>query len=175
MSYEKFITKDEVADFFDIDDPDEIKEIHMKTGQFTVNSWLRDLGYEPNNYDGSYEDLFMAALFFIAEDLSKIGIITWSVGEIEQENFGAISRRFPRWQPMFFFARGNAKGFYELLPHQTYHMAAIQFMYRFARSHNKETLRVNEALAKDTSHRGYGWDRTPLAGSEIIDIEDDFE
>ena len=174
MPYEKYITKQDVIDFYDIDDASDVKDVHMRAGQYEVNSWLRIKGYDPDNYDGTYEDLYCAALFFIGELLSKIGVVTWSVGEIEEERFGVLSRRFPRWQPMFFFARGMAADFYGLLPHETYRMAAYQFINRFNRTYDKDTLRDVALVIEDTSYRGYGWNHEPgNDGSELTEFPDE--
>jgi len=174
MPYEKYITRDEVIDFYDIDIESEVKEVHMKVGQFTVNSYLRETGYNPDDYDGSYEMLFLAALFWIGEILSNLGIVTWSVGQIEEERFGILSRRFQRWQPMFFFARGMAKDFYGLLPHETYRMAANRCMEQFNLSYDKDVLYSGPQIYKDTSHRGYGWtyETEDDLDNEVADIDD---
>jgi len=174
MAYEKYITKQEVVDFYDIEEASEIKEVHMKVGQFTVNSYLRSTEYNPDNYDGTYEMLFLAALFFIGEELSKLGIVTWSVGEIEEERFGILARRFPRWQPMFFFARGMAKDFYGLLAHETYRMAAVRCIDQFNESYDKDYLPTGEVIYKDTSHRGYGYtyESEDDLENEVMDIEE---
>ncbi|RLC37101.1 hypothetical protein DRH29_03055 [candidate division Kazan bacterium] len=172
MAYTKYITKTLVKEFFDIDDESEIKDEHMQIAQITTNSYLRRYGFDPDKYGSSDEDLVAATLFFIGEILSKLGIITWTVGEIEEERFGILSRRFPRWQPMFFFARGMAQGFYDLLPHETYRMEGIQFIKRFMMSHERDTLRTTAVVKKDTSYRGYGWDYEPSSESEITEPSD---
>jgi hypothetical protein len=170
--YSKYVTKEFVAEFFDISDINEITDAHMQIGQFWVNSMLRRWGFNPDNYGSTDEDLVAACLFIMGETLSKRGIITWTVGEIEEERFGILSRRFPRWQPMFFFAQGSAEGFFELLPHQSYLMEAVQFIKRFVLSHARDTLNVTGVVVKDTSHRGYGWAYQPEAEQELTEPED---
>jgi len=167
MAYTKYITKEFVKEFYDIDDITEITDAHMQIAQFTTDSFLRYHGFDSTNRSSADDDLVAATLFFIGEILSKRGIITWTVGEIEEERFGVLTRRFPRWQPMFFFARGMAEGFYDLLPHESYRMEGIQFVRRFVMTNARDTLRSTGEVYKDTSYRGYGWDYEPSSSNEV--------
>ena len=172
MAYEKYITKEDIVAYYGIADPTEIKNIHMRVAQVWVDSQIKKRGYIPSKYDGTYDELAMACLFIIGEELSKMDIITWTPGQVESERIGAVERKFPKWQPMFFFAQGLIGQFDQLLPHETYRMLALAFIKMFSETHDKDKLRPMIRVYKDTSHRGYGWEYRPDYESETKNTSD---
>ncbi|GAF95246.1 unnamed protein product [marine sediment metagenome] len=170
MAIGKYISKEIVKDFYAISNINKIKDAHIQYAENWVDSGIRILGFDHTKYDSTDPDLYTAALLIIGELLSKLKVITWTCGQIEEERIGLISRRFPRWQPMFFFATGVAKGFYNLLPHQTWLMEAREYIERFAQSNQRDRVFVPAICKKDTSYRGYGWDYEPQSRTEIRDL-----
>jgi len=72
--------------------------------------------------------LWGAHVCMVLEGLGGRGQIETSSGDISESKVGNVTTQFQRWQPMFFFAKGMAQGFYELLPHKTYLMKAMQMV-----------------------------------------------
>jgi len=167
----KYADKADIALFYDIDVVSEITDMHMMMARMWVDSQIRYKGYTPTNYDDTYEELVAAFVYYIGELLANSGVITWQTGQIEEEQIGVMRRSFPRWQPMFFFSRGRADRFYDLLPHQTPLMKARQCIRRFWLTYDKDTVRTSVVVISDTSHRGWGWNYQPTAENERQNTE----
>ncbi|PNX48636.1 MAG: hypothetical protein BV459_01960 [Thermoplasmata archaeon M11B2D] len=72
--------------------------------------------------------IWSAGLCLYMEYLSMRGQIQQTSGDIKTHKVGDVMTDFQRWQPLFFFAKGMAEDFYNLLPHETYRMKALQFL-----------------------------------------------
>jgi len=72
--------------------------------------------------------LWASHVCLVLESLSMRGQIEQSSGDVAESKIGNVTTQFQRWQPMFFFAKGMAQGFFELLPHLTYQMKAMQLV-----------------------------------------------
>jgi hypothetical protein len=114
--------------------------------------------------------IWSAGMCFYLEYLSMRGQIQQSSGDVKTHKVGDVMTDFQRWQPLFFFAKGMAEAFYELLPHETYRMKGFQFMrgwknWKFKKDHPGET-RFGTAVANYNA----GTDSFTLKTGSGIDI-----
>jgi len=68
------------------------------------------------------------------ELISQRGQYHWNTGDVAEQQVGDVTTKYQRWSPMFFFAQGNAPGFYELLPHDSYRMMAADLVRKWKMS-----------------------------------------
>jgi hypothetical protein len=91
----------------------------------------------------AYGFIWAASFCSYLEILSMRGQNQFSSGDVQRVRTGKVETMFQRWQPMFFFSKGAARGFYELLPHDTYRMMFFQLLKSWKEWHFKKT-RPNE-------------------------------
>jgi hypothetical protein len=122
--------------------------------------------------------LWGAHVCMVLEGLGGRGQIETSSGDISESKVGNVTTQFQRWQPMFFFAKGMAQGFYELLPHKTYLMKAMQ-MVRAWKAWNFSTLYPGE-VAWGTVVANLGIDNKPtyyptMASLDTVSLIQEFD
>jgi hypothetical protein len=83
--------------------------------------------------DDSKFYIWGAGMCLYLEFLSMRGQVHWNSGDVHSQQVGDVKTEYQRWAPMFFFAQGNAPGFYELLPHDSYRMMAFELIRKWQR------------------------------------------
>lgn len=155
---------EEILDIIQVLRPDfSILDINLKWIEFAetkVNADLEDEGIsapatDHNNY------LKYATIAYYLEQAANKGQIQSHFGDIKTRQMGNVRTEFDPKTPMFFFARGNAKSFYALLPHETWLMSARSLIRSYVSYYARTTTGHSRILGKiqqDTTVRGYGWD-----------------
>jgi len=130
---------------FDITE-DDIPDVLMWMIRDDLESWLED---EPILFDEiedlpdkrQYGYIWAASLSLSLEWLAMRGQVQFASGDVQRIVSGRVETMFQRWQPMFFFAKGMARGFYELLPHDTYRTKFFQLMKRWKKWRFKKQVK----------------------------------
>lgn len=135
MAAARVVTKAELLGYLsyarlDIDE-DKIADEVISFSRSQCNSWLvrRKISFAAiEELDDTLDLIWPASFSFGLELLSQRGQYQQSSGDVAKSRIGEMETQFQRWQPMFFFAKGMALGFYDLLPHMTYQMMAMQYI-----------------------------------------------
>jgi len=131
---------------FDITEAD-IPAVLMDMVRVETSTWLirRKVRFSAlEDLDDDLLFIWAASFCLLLEKMAMRGQIQQSSGDVASTKTGDMQVMFQRWQPMFFFAKGMALGFYDLLPHMTYNMMAMQMLrsfssWKFMKDHPNET------------------------------------
>jgi len=94
--------------------------------------------------------IWASGMCLYLEFLAMRGQVHWNTGDVAEQKVGDVGTKYQRWSPMFFFAQGNAPGFYALLPHDSYRMMAYEMARKWFRHHYKQE-RPTEVMFGSTS------------------------
>ena len=133
------------------DIPDEVD----KLGIMLITMWLeRESITIPSDLTelediSTYGYIWAASFCITLELLAMRGQVQFSSGDVQKVRTGNVETMMQRWQPMFFFAKGMARGFYELLPHDTYRMMFYQLLkswkiWRFKKENARSIKKKNK-------------------------------
>lgn len=175
MSTSKYVTKADVLAWLNYPDltASDIPDQVLKTADARIHAYLLRRGFhvKKNKLGDKLNLLWSAALCMCLELLCYNGIVTWTTGDLAMHKLNRTTHTYQRWQPMFFFAQGSAKGFEALLPHETYRMMAFAFCEAYANKHffdkYNRVVAIPKIVVDDTS-RGYRWN----LDTDIIEAED---
>lgn len=141
---------------------DDVPQSWIDMGNEKVSMMVTITGLDPvddvkANHD-CYSMLVQAANCFCLELLNYNGKMRWSTGDLSQVKQGNFELKYQAWQPMFFFATGEANKFKNLLPHETWRMMASMFVDAFVRCYSKRqaTNTYKPKIFHDDYSRGYG-------------------
>jgi len=81
--------------------------------------------------------IWSAGMCLYLEYLAMRGQMHYNMGDVHVQHVGDVRTEYQRWSPMFFFAKGNAPGFYALLPHDSYRMMAYELVRHWHESRFK--------------------------------------
>jgi len=137
-----------------------------------IFTWLEREEIDIDSFDDIDDPKFYiwsAGMCFYLEYLSMRGQIQQSSGDVKTHKVGDVMTDFQRWQPLFFFAKGMAEAFYELMPHDTYRMKAFQFLrswkhWKFKKSHEGEVRHGTAVAIYDINTNSY---KKYASGKEI--------
>lgn len=178
MSASKYITKEDVVFWVQNQDPDfssnDIPDVVLKLCDVRIHTWLIDNAVANITAEGLSDPLSLlwaACLCMCLEMLCVRGQITWQTGDLALYKLNQVVHSFQRWQPMFFFATGGAKGFLGLLPHETFRMMAYAFCTaysdkKFFDDHGS-VVPIPRSIIDMTS-RGYNWNED----LSLVDLAD---
>ena len=105
--------------------------------------------------------LLLAEVCFYFEIAAQHRQLKPVIGQVHEERVGNQKTQWAKIMPMFFFAQGNAEGFYNLLPAETHRMRAMKLLESYI-SHYTNVLYGSpfsfSSVKQDTTSRGVGWD-----------------
>ena len=95
-------------------------------------------------------------------DIAKNGRqIEYVTGDVRGEMSGRYKKEYSNSMPMFFFAQGSSRPFWQLLPTETFRMRAYKYIQAYTRQYFYEEYGrrfVAPVVMHDTTSRGYGWE-----------------
>jgi hypothetical protein len=125
-----------------------------------VNNELLMGGIAENSTD--IANLLKLAQICYYMDIAKNGRqIEYVTGDVRGEMMGKYKKEYSNSMPMFFFAQGSSRPFFQLLPTETFRMRAYKYIEGYQRAwfFNKYERRfVSPVVQQDTTSRGYGWE-----------------
>lgn len=162
MDYVK--DKQEILEIIQVLRPDfslaDINQNWIDFAEVKVNADLEDFGIVAPATDYNNFLKYASVCFYLEHSASK-GQIQSHFGDVKSRQMGGVKTEFDPKSPMFFFARGTARGFYALLPHETWLMSARQLIRAYISKHyymQTGKRSITGKIKHDVSTRGYGWD-----------------
>lgn len=141
--------------------------------EFTINDTWADIALADVNTEllmegiganaGDKNNLLkLAQICFYCDIAKNARQIEYVTGDVRGESMGrSYKKEYSNSMPMFFFAQGSSRPFFQLLPTETFRMRGYKYLQAYIRAYFYEKYGrrfVAPVVSQDVTSRGNGWE-----------------